>query len=363
MASSFCLASWAAADWEERGEERLAPDDDDLTSRQLSSSTLAPISRYGHASPPETLTKHRAQLSAPPERPTPLPSSSPLDPHLPDHLTPAAPSRTALRLQHSDPHHPARLHGFLPTRPNSACSPSSSSACYFAHLGPFARSRAPDGRLPPLYFFKPCRHERRCRTRPTSRLRPLSPPHNRPPQTLSRSSSSRAATMALCGESHRSSDIFHPSRERTHPFADRQASRADLPPLLLFLLAAQVLGGVVGHLQPHDPDSRSCASARSLLVVPLRSFSKREARSASSNGNAADASHAPVQQPNRLAISPDKRFLAVAGVGTVKLYDIAASAAASSGNIAPVRPPFPLSSRPQAHSSSPHGLGIAMQSS
>jgi len=70
-----------------------------------------------------------------------------------------------------------------------------------------------------------------------------------------------------------------------------------------------------------------------------------------------------VQQPNRLAISPDKRFLAVAGVGTVKLYDIAASAAASSGNIAPVRPPFPLSSRPQAHSSSPHGLGIAMQSS
>ncbi|GAA6054973.1 hypothetical protein JCM3770_004077 [Rhodotorula araucariae] len=41
-------------------------------------------------------------------------------------------------------------------------------------------------------------------------------------------------------------------------------------------------------------------------------------------------------QPNRLAISPDKRFLAVAGVGTVKLYDIAASAAASTGNVAPL---------------------------
>lgn len=48
------------------------------------------------------------------------------------------------------------------------------------------------------------------------------------------------------------------------------------------------------------------------------------------------------QQPNRLAISPDKRFLAVAGVGTVKLYDIAASAAASSGNIAPVRRACPF---------------------
>ncbi|BGP36105.1 TOR complex subunit lst8 [Rhodotorula kratochvilovae] len=41
-------------------------------------------------------------------------------------------------------------------------------------------------------------------------------------------------------------------------------------------------------------------------------------------------------QPNRLSISPDKRFLAVAGVGTVKLYDIAASAAASTGNVAPL---------------------------
>ncbi|CEQ38614.1 SPOSA6832_00060 [Sporobolomyces salmonicolor] len=41
-------------------------------------------------------------------------------------------------------------------------------------------------------------------------------------------------------------------------------------------------------------------------------------------------------QPNRLAISPDKRFLAVAGVGTVKLYDIPTSAAASSANVGPL---------------------------
>lgn len=41
-------------------------------------------------------------------------------------------------------------------------------------------------------------------------------------------------------------------------------------------------------------------------------------------------------QPNRLAISPDKRFLAAAGVGTVKLYDVAQSAAASSTNVAPL---------------------------
>ncbi|GAA5852635.1 hypothetical protein JCM5353_005887 [Sporobolomyces roseus] len=41
-------------------------------------------------------------------------------------------------------------------------------------------------------------------------------------------------------------------------------------------------------------------------------------------------------QPNKLAISPDKRFLAVAGVGTVKLYDIPTSAAASSANVGPL---------------------------
>ncbi|GAA5843717.1 hypothetical protein JCM11251_003473 [Rhodosporidiobolus azoricus] len=41
-------------------------------------------------------------------------------------------------------------------------------------------------------------------------------------------------------------------------------------------------------------------------------------------------------QPNRLAISPDKRFLAVAGVGTVKLYDIPTSAAASNANVGPL---------------------------
>lgn len=41
-------------------------------------------------------------------------------------------------------------------------------------------------------------------------------------------------------------------------------------------------------------------------------------------------------QPNRLAISPDKRFLAAAGVNTVKLYDVAQSAAASSTNVAPL---------------------------
>lgn len=48
---------------------------------------------------------------------------------------------------------------------------------------------------------------------------------------------------------------------------------------------------------------------------------------------------------NRLAISPDKRFLAAAGNGTVKLYDIATSAGGSGGaNVGPVRHPvsFPL---------------------
>lgn len=41
---------------------------------------------------------------------------------------------------------------------------------------------------------------------------------------------------------------------------------------------------------------------------------------------------------NRLAISPDKRFLAAAGNGTVKLYDIATSASGSGGaNVGPVR--------------------------
>lgn len=44
------------------------------------------------------------------------------------------------------------------------------------------------------------------------------------------------------------------------------------------------------------------------------------------------------QQVNRLSISPDKRFLAAAGNGTVKLYDIAATAAGSGGaNVGPVR--------------------------
>lgn len=44
-----------------------------------------------------------------------------------------------------------------------------------------------------------------------------------------------------------------------------------------------------------------------------------------------------LQQVNRLAISPDKRFLAAAGNGTVKLYDIATSAAGSGGaNVGPV---------------------------
>lgn len=45
-----------------------------------------------------------------------------------------------------------------------------------------------------------------------------------------------------------------------------------------------------------------------------------------------------LQQVNRLAISPDKRFLAAAGNGTVKLYDIATSAAGTGGaNVGPVR--------------------------
>lgn len=44
---------------------------------------------------------------------------------------------------------------------------------------------------------------------------------------------------------------------------------------------------------------------------------------------------------NRLAISPDKRFLAAAGNGTVKLYDIATSASASANtNVGPVRHPL-----------------------
>lgn len=44
-----------------------------------------------------------------------------------------------------------------------------------------------------------------------------------------------------------------------------------------------------------------------------------------------------LQQVNKLAISPDKRFLAAAGNGTVKLYDIATSAAGSGGaNVGPV---------------------------
>lgn len=44
------------------------------------------------------------------------------------------------------------------------------------------------------------------------------------------------------------------------------------------------------------------------------------------------------QQVNRLSISPDKRYLAAAGNGTVKLYDIATSAAGSGGaNVGPVR--------------------------
>lgn len=44
-----------------------------------------------------------------------------------------------------------------------------------------------------------------------------------------------------------------------------------------------------------------------------------------------------LQQVNKLAISPDKRFLAAAGNGTVKLYDIATSAASSGGaNVGPV---------------------------
>ncbi|KAL8280696.1 hypothetical protein RQP46_007019 [Phenoliferia psychrophenolica] len=42
-------------------------------------------------------------------------------------------------------------------------------------------------------------------------------------------------------------------------------------------------------------------------------------------------------QVNRLAISPDKRFLAAAGNGTVKLYDIATSASGSGGaNVGPL---------------------------
>lgn len=42
-------------------------------------------------------------------------------------------------------------------------------------------------------------------------------------------------------------------------------------------------------------------------------------------------------QVNRLAISPDKRFLAAAGNGTVKLYDIATSAAGTGGaNVGPL---------------------------
>lgn len=45
---------------------------------------------------------------------------------------------------------------------------------------------------------------------------------------------------------------------------------------------------------------------------------------------------AHLQQVNRLAISPDKRYLAAAGNGTIKLYDIAASAAGTSGaNVGP----------------------------
>lgn len=44
-----------------------------------------------------------------------------------------------------------------------------------------------------------------------------------------------------------------------------------------------------------------------------------------------------IQQVNRLSISPDKRFLAAAGNGTVKLYDIAATAAGTGGaNVGPV---------------------------
>ena len=52
-------------------------------------------------------------------------------------------------------------------------------------------------------------------------------------------------------------------------------------------------------------------------------------------------------QVNRLAISPDKRFLAAAGNGTVKLYDIAASASGAGGaNVGPVRPRPPAEAAP-----------------
>lgn len=64
----------------------------------------------------------------------------------------------------------------------------------------------------------------------------------------------------------------------------------------------------------------SCASALNLLCDSVANHFK------------------PSQQVNRLSISPDKRFLAAAGNGTVKLYDIAATAAGSGGaNVGPVR--------------------------
>lgn len=77
---------------------------------------------------------------------------------------------------------------------------------------------------------------------------------------------------------------------------------------------------------------RGIGGALALRVGPLL---KKATHGCASN---CSADHLVPQQINRLSISPDKRFLAAAGNGTVKLYDIAASAAGSGGaNVGPVR--------------------------
>ncbi|GAA5886612.1 hypothetical protein JCM3774_003681, partial [Rhodotorula dairenensis] len=87
--------------------------------------------------------------------------------------------------------------------------------------------------------------------------------------------------------------------------------------------------------QPQPPQQSAAADALSVILV-TGSYDGTIRYWEAWSGICSRTIQTQDHQPNRLAISPDKRFLAAAGVNTVKLYDVAHSAAASSTNVAPL---------------------------